>query len=136
MKKINLLVAVLWIMLIAGCSSGGSGGGSDEPIVAKSWGTAELIGTNEAWDAEYTQVAMNADGNAVTVWEQSDNTSVSVWSKRYTAGTGWGTAALIGTDNAGDAQNPQVAMDASGNAVAVWFQEDGTRHNIWSNIYH
>jgi hypothetical protein len=26
-------------------------------------------------------------------------------------------------------------MDGSGNAVAVWYQNDGTHYNIWSNRY-
>lgn len=32
----------------------------------------------------------------------------------------WGTAALIETDDAGSAYSPQIAFDASGNALAVW----------------
>jgi hypothetical protein len=47
----------------------------------------------------------------------------------------FGTAALIETDNAGDADNPQIAFDANGNALAVWEQFDGTRYNIWANRY-
>jgi hypothetical protein len=47
----------------------------------------------------------------------------------------WGTAELIETDNAGDAYNPQIAFDASGNAIAVWNQTDGTRYNIWANYF-
>jgi hypothetical protein len=47
----------------------------------------------------------------------------------------FGTAALIETDNAGGAHAPQIAFDASGNALAVWYQSDGTRDNIWSNRY-
>ena len=50
------------------------------------------------------------------------------------ANSGWGTAQLIETD-AEIAAAPQVAVDGSGNAVAVWEQYDGTRYNIWSNRY-
>ena len=100
------------------------------------WGTATLIETDNAGDAINPQVAFDASGNAVVVWQQSDGTRYNIWSNRYTASTGlWGTAALIETDNAGDANNPQVAIDASGNALAVWSQSDGTRYNIWSNMY-
>ncbi|TPW09101.1 MAG: hypothetical protein FD130_2655, partial [Halothiobacillaceae bacterium] len=53
----------------------------------------------------------------------------------YTAGAGWGVAGLIETDNAGSASSPQVAIDANGNALAVWHQSDGTRYNIWANRY-
>ena len=95
-----------------------------------------MIETDNAGDAINPQVAFDASGNAVVVWQQSDGTRYNIWSNRYTASTGlWGTAALIETDNAGDANNPQVAIDASGNALAVWSQSDGTRYNIWSNMY-
>jgi hypothetical protein len=61
-----------------------------------------------------------------------------------TGGTGgtpkeWGDAVLIETNNPGNpyghAYGPQVAIDANGNAVAVWYQWGGTRTNIWSNRY-
>lgn len=47
----------------------------------------------------------------------------------------WSSAGLIETNNAGDAWNPRIAIDGSGNAIAVWFQSDGTRHNIWANRF-
>lgn len=47
----------------------------------------------------------------------------------------WGTAQLIETDNAGNATLPQIAVDGSGNAIAVWRQHDGTRDNIWANRF-
>jgi hypothetical protein len=99
------------------------------------WGTATLIETDNVGGAGHPQVAINASGNAVAVWSQSDGTRNNIWSNRYTTGTGWGTASLIETDNKGSAGYPQVAVDASGNAVAVWYQYDGTRNNIWSNNY-
>jgi len=46
----------------------------------------------------------------------------------------WGTAALIETDNTGYAWDPQIAMDAGGNALAVWFL-DGTRDSIQANRF-
>ena len=99
------------------------------------WGTATLIETDNSRDATAPQVAVDSSGNAVAVWHQDDGTRRNIWSNRYTSGTGWGTATLIETDNSGDANTPQVAIDPSGNAVAVWYQDDGTRNNIWSNRY-
>lgn len=54
------------------------------------------------------------------------------------AGTGWGTAALIETDDTGSGGSPQVAFDANGNALVVWsqFATNGNQlHNIWANRY-
>jgi hypothetical protein len=42
---------------------------------------------------------------------------------------------MIETNNAGDAAMPQIAMDAIGNALAVWQQSDGAHTNIWSNRF-
>jgi hypothetical protein len=99
------------------------------------WGTATLIETDNAGDAQYPQVAADASGNAMAVWSQYDGARNNIWANRYVAGSGWGTAALIETDNAGNAFDPQVAVDGSGNAVAVWYQHDGTRFNVWANRF-
>ena len=97
------------------------------------WGTATLIeaGTGSAYGP---QIAIDANGNALAVWTQTNGTVYSVWSNRYSAGA-WGTAALIETDNAGSAEGPQIAIDANGNALAVWAQSNGTVNNIWANRF-
>jgi hypothetical protein len=46
----------------------------------------------------------------------------------------WGEAGLIETSNS-DAFRPQIAMDANGNALAVWGHFDGTRTNVWANSF-
>ncbi len=104
-------------------------------VVDSGWGRTELIETDNAGDAASPQVSVDASGNAVAVWTQHDGTRTNIWANRYVVGIGWGKAELIETDNAGDAMRPQVSMDASGNAVAVWSQDDGTRFNIRANRY-
>ena len=99
------------------------------------WSTEELIETDDSGDARYPQIVIDSSGNALAVWQQDDGSRDNIRSNRYTPGVGWGTATLIETDNSGDAHIPQIAMDGSGNALAVWHQYDGTRHNIWSNRY-
>ncbi len=103
-------------------------------VVGSGWGTAELIETDDAGPAANPHVATDPNGNVITVWLQSDGTRNSIWANRYVAGSGWGTAELIETDD-GSAYGPQVAMDAGGNATAVWYQDDGTRDNVWANRY-
>jgi hypothetical protein len=80
---------------------------------------------------------VDGSGNAVAVWQQDNGTGTrtNIWASRFVPATGWGTATLVETDNAGDALVPQVAVDGSGNAVAVWYQSDGTRSNIWANRF-
>ncbi len=104
-------------------------------IVSSGWATAQLIETGDAGDVGNPQVAVDRSGVAVAVWAQNDGSRYNIWANRYAAGWGWGTATLIETDNTGDASTPQVAVDGSGNAVAVWTQFDGTWNSIYSNRY-
>lgn len=98
------------------------------------WGTAQLIENNSLGNAEYPQVAMSANGNALAIWAQSDGTRKNIWANHFD-GTDWGTAQLLETDNAGNAEEPQIAVYADGKALAVWTQSDGTRKNIWANYF-
>ncbi len=107
---------------------------SNRYIPGTGWGTPVSIETGDEGTYD-PQIAIDPDGNAIVVWGQAEDTYHSIWANRYTAGTGWGTAELIETDNTGVALNPQIAVDADGNAVAIWAQFDGTRYNIWSNRY-
>lgn len=117
-------------------SSGRSDIWANRYTPASGWGTAGLIETNDAGSAEDVQIAMDAAGNAVAVWRQHDGTRLNIWANRYDAASSWGTAALIETDDAGNANGPRVALDLAGNAIAIWYQHDGTRNNIWANRYN
>lgn len=72
------------------------------------------------------QVSMNDNGDAIAVWDQKANGArqEDIWANRYSgASSSWGTAAIIGPGDTGtgnDATEPQVAIDSSGNAIAVW----------------
>jgi hypothetical protein len=96
------------------------------------WGTPVLIETNNSDNASAPQIALDANGNALAVWYQFDGAADGIWSNRYTAGSGWGSATLI-ENNAGDAADPQIAFDASGNALAVWDHIIGGIHSIVAN---
>jgi hypothetical protein len=108
------------------------------------WGTAALIEWSGG-SASSAHVAFDPSGNAVAVWQQNGGfgTNSRIWSNRYTAGVGWGGfPSLIQTDSSGGATGtaltPQIAIDANGNALAVWVQPDGASDNtpdIWVNRY-
>ncbi|WP_054030966.1 hypothetical protein [Desulfatitalea tepidiphila] len=129
----NLLILVLVAVLCA-CSGGGSDDGNENGgDIVRSWGTAETLETSSQ-DAEAPQIAMSDDGTAIAVWRQFDGTQYDIWANRYD-GSSWGTAELIESDDTGDAEFPQVAMDVDGGAIAVWGQFDGTLTNIWANRF-
>ena len=104
------------------------------------WGDAQLIETGDGY-AGIPQVAVNENGNAFVVWQQDDGGCDNIWSNRYEVGTGWETATLIESNNSAMAGEPQVAVDGSGNAIAVWRQSESTslaedtRINIESKRY-
>jgi len=102
-------------------------------MAGNGWGTAELIGTNITENARFPQIALDAKGNALAVWQQFNITD-NVWANRYVAGSGWGNAELIETGNS-YARSPQIALSAGGNGLAVWFQLDGTRASIFANRF-
>ena len=128
----NCIVTLLGMLLITSC--GGSGGGSG--IVPTGLrGEAQSIETDDIRDADSHQIVFDAKGNALAVWHQYDGIRKNIWANHYVAGRGWGNADRIENSNAGEARFPQIAMDAAGNALAVWSQSDGTRYNIWANRY-
>ena len=83
------------------------------------------------------EVSMNASGEAVVVWAQKEsNGVVNIWSNRFSRAKGWGTAEKIETDESSlKDQQPQVAIDQSGNAIAVWLQKDNTVYRIYANRF-
>ena len=85
------------------------------------WGVAGPI-ENLVGDTGAPQIAIDADGNGLAVWIQSDGTRNNIWANRYSANTGlWGVAARI-ENLVGDAGAPQIAIDTTGNALVVWRQ--------------
>ena len=85
------------------------------------WGTASLV--EAATDpASSPQVAMGGNGNGVAVWRQTSSSAAGsgIFANSFASATGWGTATKISTGVNGTV--PQVGMDATGNALAVWAQ--------------
>lgn len=82
-------------------------------------------------EAGYPQAAINEGGGAVVVWSTMDH----VWASTYSPAGGWGAPRSIEAPGGGTASQAQVAMDSSGNALAVWSQgEAGARH-IYAGRY-
>lgn len=102
------------------------------------WSTPETIDNSSSGELVFSpEVAVDSEGNAVAVWEQDDGTYYSIYAKTYSADSGtWeSSATLIENGDNGDAGNPQIAVDNEDNAVAVWYQNDGTNDSIYANTY-
>ncbi|HHO76731.1 MAG TPA: hypothetical protein ENN05_09930 [Deltaproteobacteria bacterium] len=88
-------------------------------------------------DAYNNQVAMNAGGNAVIVWEEYDGVASRILKSEYRGGV-WTPPEGLDDGISPDGQDPdfpRVAMDALGNALIVWCQDDGSRRQIFKSEY-
>ena len=97
--------------------------------LAKTWGTAIQIEADNLGNAENVQVAVNASGLAVAVWQQSDGVSINIWAARYAPATGWADPEAIDVSPE-TKQQPRVAIDAQGNAIVVWLRPEGGQNHL------
>jgi hypothetical protein len=88
-------------------------------------------------NADYPQVAMDNNGNAIITWEQIDGTNYQIFKSEYRGGV-W-THPLSLSDNISPdgqtASNPQIAMDNNGNAIIIWYQSDGSKKQIFMSEF-
>lgn len=107
----------------------------------KTWGsTAALSASGQ--DSDRVRLAFDPVGNAIAVWERSNGSHTIARGARYIgAGNFWGATEDLSAGGA-DAGRPHVALDASGNAIAVWERSDGahtiaqaSRFNATTNLW-
>jgi hypothetical protein len=98
-----------------------------------------LIGPGDGVDQH--QLALDPHGNAIAVWRRPATVNgtvvIGAYANRFTPGGGWEGAQAIST---GDVFYPKVALNADGNALAVWHELDlslplATSYSVWSNRY-
>ena len=88
------------------------------------WAAATTIsvGADAVAKASKVRVAVNESGDVITVWQQRDFPFERVWLARSSAGGAWEAPMPIAL-NVGDADmRPDVAVDASGDAVLAWME--------------
>jgi len=110
----------------------------------KGWGTPKRI-NDYVGQAAQLALAINGRGEAIAVWAQysvsdPDNPSApfhsSLWSNRFQPGKGWGKSVQI-QDASTYALAPKAAIDAQGNAVVVWHQQNAALDitNVYGTRY-
>ncbi len=92
-------------------------------VVGSGWDGARPIGDDSAESVSQSRVAIDPGGNAVAIWQQGPAAHSRIWTNRYVANTNWGIATQFPADEDDTAVLPAVALDAAGNAIAVWRQE-------------
>lgn len=114
------------------------------PAPSRAWGTATLLENSNDFNVSGTNffadtpalAAMDAAGNALVVWEQSDGVpngdTRKVFSRRYVAGQGWAAAVqvpgLTTSSSSVGLVTGRLVMDANG--TATWI-----RHNFETRRY-
>ncbi len=84
------------------------------------------INTYSTSGQSYQSVAMDADGDAVVVWESTsqDGNGLGIYGQRFnSAGAKVGVEFQINTYTTSAQRFPSVAMDADGDAVVVWMSD-------------
>lgn len=99
------------------------------------WEAVRLVAQPGAVQVSALAIAGEAGGRVTAVWEQHESPRVSVWAARYEVGSGWGSAVRLGAPEVERSQEPAVAMDSQGNAVAAWFQIHGNSAQLWAVRY-
>lgn len=113
------------------------GGWEEAQLIEVGDGTAGAL-TRTPNDESRTgrpDIAVDDSGNAIAVWSQQDDGVWNVYYNFYDKNNGWGAASLIEEDEVGEAIVPEVAMNANGDAVVVWRQQQGINEDLHARRY-
>lgn len=108
-----------------------SGGGlysSRFDVTSGQW-SSEVTLHNQVGNAWNAQLSLDAAGNALAVWVESDGTAESLYARRYNAAAGtWGNASLLETGNVNVSidEAPTVSL-SGGEGVVAWIQDGPTK---------
>lgn len=89
--------------------------------------------TETAWLAG----AADPSGNVLLVWAQRASGHLDLVANRYAVGSGWGTSPTT-IDSSTDDINSydiEIGVDAGGNAVVCWLQNDGTTDRAYASRF-
>ena len=102
-------------------------------VYCQRWGDAVQLDDAKAAqrDIVYTDVAADAAGNALALWNQDNHVHAS----RYDAQAGMWTETAQPDTAAAGAVEPRIAVDAGGRGIAVWQQDfDGRQAAVASRF--
>jgi hypothetical protein len=132
---IRLLLAMSFCTLFQGCQEFARviyGKKTTQSEILKSWRASLPVSFTtlqpaKSFDSMEPEAAFDNNGNAIIVWEQYNDQGYNIHKSEYRGGSWTHPTSLndhINPIGPGDAYGPQVAMDASGNAIITWLQDD------------
>jgi hypothetical protein len=113
----RLAVAAIGLLLIAALAPGNA-------LAAPTWLAPENVSA-PGYNGEESQVGVDGAGDTFAVWVRFDGSNEIVQAAERPAGGAWGPAVNLSAPGQ-DAEAPRLAVDAAGDAVAVWKRYDGT----------
>ena len=97
------------------------------------WGPAAVIpGSSTISDAFAPEVAMDALGDAIVVWQASQPAADALMAARQAPDGTWQEAVSVDTPVGALVAYQHVAMDAAGNAVAIWVRQ-ASFPTVWAS---
>jgi hypothetical protein len=96
---------------------------------------AIVVAADSMFDIVTPQVAVNAGGDAQAVWLKRGAVVTTPWATHYTVAGGWEAGTALHANATSNASNPEIAMDANGNALAVWEELSNGSLYVWANRY-
>ncbi len=103
-------------------------------------GSESIANSIVAGNQQNPDVAMDADGNFVMVWESPDGDNAGIYVRRFdNTGTPQGAETLVNSSYITSVQNgPAVAVDSDGDFVVVWQSnfQDGNFYGIYAQRYN
>lgn len=100
---------------------------------ASGWDAPALVSTTNTGAATDPQVAFDGADNAIVLWLQNPGFDRAVHAARHTAASGWETPVLVGPGP--DAEQHRLAVDAAGNAVAVWRRAETVNGQVVLTVF-
>ena len=90
-------------------------------VPATGWGIPQIIDNFTTGNTFSAQVGVDASGNAIAAWSQSDSSVAQVAASRFSPASGWSAAQVLGSVVASASlQGPALAVDGAGNAMVDW----------------
>ena len=89
--------------------------------------------SEDGQNADAPQLAFDPQGNATAVWERSDGSNEIVQAALRPAGGAWQPPVDV-SQKGKTAHKPQLALDAAGDALAVWERFDGNNWIVQSAL--
>jgi hypothetical protein len=103
------------------------------------WGTPtagviQKVPACDSCDVENHDIAVEASGNVLLVWEQEGPGYTKLYSNRYRPGAGWETAREFAMDASNMPLFPDLAGNSTGHGFAVW-EESGNGWDVMGAFY-